>query len=117
MTCKRFVGIASSIGAAVPVAWLFMYQFVGRVFPSLQDFLSDLPGIDYALLILWPSSLLLIADPTNSNPGPWLQSAVANAVLYAIVGWALWLGIYRLRLLLVALVLLLIGLWTFLLAL
>ena len=45
--------------------------------------------VETVRLTVWPSAILLIADPLDNNVLLWVVSAVANAAVYAVVGWLL----------------------------
>jgi hypothetical protein len=97
MTQGRFVGAAVAAGVAIPAAWLIVYW----VF--LQGSAASMPeGFLRILSVVWPSWVLLMADPEERSIAIPAVSIAANALLYGIVGWSVWFGWKRNRLVLVA---------------
>ena len=114
MKLIRFVAAASALGAMIAVVWWLAYYVVGGASPDFRSYLFNVPGLDTLLLLLWPTSILLLGDPTDSNLGLLLLAAIGNVLLYGILGLLLWLGIYRSRAILLAPVLLIAGIWALL---
>jgi len=93
MSQRTFVGIAVLVGLAVPLAWLtFYWSFLRSNSALISEFMET--GFDRVLVALWPSWLFLIADPEERNLTITAVSVFINGVLYGILGWLLWLGIY-----------------------
>lgn len=53
--------------------------------------------LDRVLLGVWPSSVLLMADPEGRSVSIPIVAALANVVLYGGLGWLVWFGLYRKR--------------------
>ena len=66
---------------------------------------------DRVLLVIWPSWVLLMADPEGTSLLIPVVSVAANAVLYTVLGWSLWLGLNRNKALLGLVVVLALGGW------
>jgi hypothetical protein len=114
MSQRHFVGWSLAIGVTVPILWLLVNWGVLSGNPSLSHtFLSRL-YIDRVLLAIWPSSVLLMADPAGKSVVIPLASVAMNAVLYAVLGWLLWLGINRNKALLGVVAVLVLSGWYFL---
>lgn len=93
MSQRRFVVIAVLLGLAVPLAWLtFYWSFLRGNSLLISEFMAS--GFDRVLVALWPSWLLLIADPDERNITIAAASVFVNGGLYGLVGWLMWLGIY-----------------------
>jgi hypothetical protein len=117
MRLIRFVATASALGAVIALVWWLAYYVIGGASPDFRSYLFSVPGLDTLLLLLWPTSILLLGDPTDSNLGLLLVAATGNVLLYGILGLLLWLGIYRSRAVLFAPILLIAGIWALLLSL
>ena len=61
--------------------------------------------------VLWPSWLLLMADPEERSVAIPAISVAINAALYGIAGWLVWIGLHRKRAVLVLVVVALLALW------
>lgn len=78
MTLKR-ITVAGLVGVAIPSVWLGMYHRS----PEFARWWIEAPSfIEMARLLLWPTSLLLIADPRDSNMPLWIVSIVSNGLIY-----------------------------------
>ncbi len=89
---SKFLLIFSLVGVSIPIIWL---SFWGWAKNSCEQCVSWLMGsqlFDVGLLLVWPSSLLLMADPTDSNLQLQVVSVVVNIVFYMILGWLTWLA-------------------------
>jgi hypothetical protein len=92
MSMKRLVLIFTGIGAAFPLGFLAVYQLS----PAFRHWWHKGPvWMESAMLAVWPSSLLLMADPEGQSVWPPIISVALNVVLYAILGWLFWIGIKR----------------------
>mgnify|MGYP001766014874 CR=1 FL=1 len=89
----RAVMISALLGAAVPVAWYAIHATVGHRWPDVLDTMH----CDVVLMVVWPSSVLLIADPLGENLDVQVMAVLGNVLLYAIVGALVWLGVLRSR--------------------
>lgn len=81
---KRYVFAAVLVGVALPGVWMWIYH----ANPSFGTWWLHSPGwVETARLVLWPSALLLIADPLDNNVSLWIASALSNGALYGLVAW------------------------------
>jgi hypothetical protein len=100
MNSRRFVSVAVVIGVAIPVVWLVAYRVLLQGNPATSSaVLSE--GHLRALLAVWPSWLLLMADPEERSLAVPAISIACNALLYGVVGWSIWFGLNRRRYVLV----------------
>lgn len=97
MTQHRFVTLAVVLGVAVPVLWLAVYWSLLRGNPDLITWIMSTYHFDRVLIAVWPSWLFLIADPGERSLTIPILSIAVNALLYGILGWAIWYGLYRKR--------------------
>jgi hypothetical protein len=95
MSQGRFVGFAIAVGIAVPVTWLVVYWLFLRGNAAIMS-----EGHIRALSVIWPSWPLLMADPEERSVAIPAMSVAINALLYGIVGWLIWFGLNRNRLVL-----------------
>ena len=73
----------SLVGLSIPVVWMSLYHLV----PGFAQWWYETPTwVETLLLAVWPSSLLLVADPLDDNVSLWVVSAAVNFGLYALVG-------------------------------
>lgn len=93
MSQRTFVAIAVLFGLAVPLAWLTFYGLSLRGNSALISAFME-SGFDRVLVAVWPSWLFLIADPEERNLTIAAASVFANGMLYGLLGWLIWLGIY-----------------------
>jgi len=97
MNWHRFVTRAASVGIAIPVAWLAIYWGLLRGNPDLIHAVMSAGYFDRVLLAVWPSWILLAADPEERSVAIPAISVLVNALLYACLGWLTWFGLYRKR--------------------
>jgi len=97
MSHWRFVVWAMGVGVAIPALWLVVQRAFLSNDPSLSYLVLSSYRIDRVLLALWPSSILLMADPEGRSVAIAAVSITANAVLYGAVGWLVWFGLNRRR--------------------
>ena len=84
MIMRRSVVAFALVGLAIPVIWMAIYHNS----PTFAGWWLKAPHwVETLRLTAWPSAILLIADPLDNNVLLWIVSAVANAAVYAIVGW------------------------------
>lgn len=92
MTAKKFVLCFVAAGIFLPAAWFGVY----RVCPEIINRAMSSLWVGDVVLLLWPSSILLLGDPNETSvvvlP---IVSTIANAVLYGIIGALLWIGLKR----------------------
>jgi len=92
----RWTGLFAAAGFAVPLLFCVYWQLGGK-------------GAVTAAMILWPASVEFIDLTESSQPrlatySVWVWSFIENAIVYAILGFLLWVflwvvsrGISRLR--------------------
>lgn len=100
MSQWRFVVWAVGVGVAIPALWLVVQRVFLSSDPSLSYLILSTYRFDRVLLALWPSSILLMADPEGQSVAIPTVAITANAVLYGAVGWLVWFGLNRRRFLL-----------------
>jgi hypothetical protein len=84
--------VAFGFGMLVPAGWRAVYWALETWWPRTLDALTLDFRVDRILLVLCPSHLLLLGDPSGSNLTLFLISVVANGLLYALVGVCLYLA-------------------------
>lgn len=110
MSQRRFVAVAAAVGAAIPLVWLTLYWVISRENPALQGAVTTEGSLD-VISILWPSWLLLMADPEDRSISIPAISVAINAALYGAVGWLVWFGLHGKRSVLMIVVVALLCLW------
>lgn len=100
MSQRRFVALAAVTGIAVPLAWQAVYFSFLRGDPALINLIMSGGHLDRVLIVLWPSWLFLLADPEERSVAIPAAAIAVNAFLYAAVGWLVWFGLNRQRLML-----------------
>ena len=99
--------ISVLLGAAVPLAWYATYATVDH---RRLDVLFAM-HFDVALMALWPSAVLLMADPLGEHLDVHAMAVLGNVLLYAIVGALAWMGLHRSRWILATPVAILAAVW------
>ena len=115
MSQRRFVAIAVVVGAAVPVVWLVIYWAFLRGNPELINSVMSVGHFDRVLVAVWPSWVFLIADPEERSVTIPALAIAINVLLYGVVGWLIWFGLNRNRLVLGVVAMALTAGWYFLL--
>lgn len=115
MTYRRVVTWAVGFGIAVPLLWLVLQRSILSGNPSLSYLALSTYRLDYVLLLLWPSSVVLMADPEGHSIIIPAVAIAANALLYGAVGWLIWFGLNRRRFVLPGVVVVVLAGWYFLL--
>ncbi|MBK9134129.1 MAG: hypothetical protein IPM15_07220 [Betaproteobacteria bacterium] len=100
MSQSRFVAFAAAVGVAIPLVWLAIYWTFLRGNPSLINSIMSGGHLDRVLVAIWPSWLFLIADPEERSVVIPAAAVAVNALLYGAVGWLVWFGLNRRRLVL-----------------
>lgn len=73
----------SFAGVLLPCVWIALYFWV----PAFYAWVYTAPAwVGTLRLLLWPSAILLVADPMENNPTLWVVSVVVNGVLYFVIG-------------------------------
>lgn len=111
MSQRRFVAWAVAIGAAISILWLAVYWAFLRGNPTLINSIMSFGHFDRILVALWPSWLLLVADPEERSVAIPAISIAANGLLYGILGWLIWIGLHRRRIMLGLVAVVLIAGW------
>ena len=106
MSLGRFVGFAVAAGIAIPAAWLMLYWVFMRGNAAIMS-----EAHLRVLAVVWPSWLLLMADPEERSVAIPAMSIAINALLYGIVGWLIWIGLNRNRIVLAILAAVLLAGW------
>lgn len=71
------------VGLLLPSAWIALYFWV----PAFNAWVYLAPTwVGTLRLVLWPSAILLVADPLETNPTLWVVSVALNGALYFFVG-------------------------------
>lgn len=97
MSQRRFIGLFLLVGLAIPVLWFALDSALLRGNPRLSYFLMSTLRVDRVLLAVWPSSVLLMADPEGKSFLIRFLSLLVNGALYGAMGWLVWLGLHRHR--------------------
>ena len=100
MNSRRLVLWTVCIGVAIPAFFLILEHAFLRENPALSRLVLTTYRFDYVILALWPSSIILMADPKEQSMTILLFAISANIVLYGVIGWLVWLGLSRRRILL-----------------
>lgn len=103
----RAVMISALLGAAIPAVLYAAHAAVGHRWPDVLDAMH----FDVALMVLWPSSVLLTADPLGEHADVQAMAVLGNVLLYAIVGALAWMGLHRSRWILATPVAVLAAVW------
>lgn len=87
---RAFLISMTLAGMLVPTIWFGLHWLV----PGFDHWwLVDAPSwLEGALLVAWPTSLLLMADPEERNIWIPLISVGLNVLLYGVVGMVLYIG-------------------------
>ena len=110
---SRFVALSVGVGVAVPVLWLLGDWLFLRGNPDLSKWIMGF-HFDRVLLAVWPSSVLLMADPEGRSVSIPIMAILTNVALYGGLGWLVSFGLHRYRAALgVAAAIVLVG-WYFL---
>ncbi|WP_368564807.1 hypothetical protein [Pseudoxanthomonas sp. UTMC 1351] len=107
----RAVIVSVALGASIPIVWSLLYYGVGGAFPEFKDGLLTASGSNTLRLLIWPTSILLLGDPDDSNYGLVLVSVAGNMLLYGLLGALIWMGLHRSKMYLIFPVLLTAGIW------
>lgn len=80
---KRPALVGAIAGVTIPTLWMIAYHSNS----AFADWWPEAPGwIENARLLLWPTAIVLIADPLDKNVALWIISAALNGGIYALVG-------------------------------
>lgn len=83
MKLSTSIAVGTASGVVVAILWLLTYHF------GPPDLTQNIAAI-LILLLIWPSSILLIADPTDSNTSLQVVAVALNGVFYGGLGGLLW---------------------------
>lgn len=95
MPRTRFTLIAAAIGVILPGLIIAAYRIPGAVGP--MKWLAAQVRLDLVLLLLAPSSVILMADYDNTSFVLAAACLIANACLYGVLGWLIWTAWHRSR--------------------
>ena len=109
----KFIAIGAALGGAIPLLFRLLYSTIDDG-SSISS--SAWEVMDYIQLMLWPTPMLLAAaeEPGAADLHSWGVVAVttlANMTLYGVTAALICAGIYRAKVILVAPVLLVAGIW------
>ncbi len=88
MSMARFISLFAAAGVLVPqAAWWVISKY-----PAID--LKVGVGLQKLMLVLWPSSLMLLPAGSDESllPVALLISIAVNVVLYVAIGAAIWYG-------------------------
>ena len=100
MSQGRFVASAVTVGVAIPALWYVAQWAFLEGDSGLSHLVLSSYRFDRVLLALWPSSVFLMADPEERSVAIPAAAIAVNALLYGAVGWLVWFGLNRRRLML-----------------
>jgi hypothetical protein len=109
----RFILIGSALGVAVPL----IFRLASAALDSFPETpAAVLIAFDYAQLMLWPTTLLLVpveepGPPDLSSWSSFAVAALANVTVYGALAGLVWMGLAKSRLILALPVLLVAGIW------
>jgi hypothetical protein len=75
---------------------MLLYRTFLKDNPAFWDWAMTVP-LDGVMLTLWPSSIMLMADPNDESIAIPVFSIAVNGALYAGLGWLVWFGLYKNR--------------------
>ena len=105
---RSFVIWAASVGLGIPIIFLTFYWTILKGNTDLWVSLMDVWQLNRVLLALWPSWILLMVDPNDESIAIPVVSIALNGALYAGLGWLVWFGLYKNRMVLVGTILLIL---------
>ena len=81
MMAKRYILLAAALGGLLPALWMLLYHSNA----SFGRWWIQAPSwVETVRTVLWPTAILLLADPHDTNAALRVVSALSNAVLYAV---------------------------------
>jgi len=92
----RFTGIFALVGVVIPIlfrlTWWLIYYFEYR----LHDLEFHI-AVEKLMLMLWPTSIMLMAERPDAGPvsSVFIISTGANVIVYAAIGFLIWLGLRK----------------------
>lgn len=112
MTTKtKYLVMAVLVGILLPLGWLALWDFMNKFYPEGIRLLMEFKYLDVFLLLLWPSSIFLIGDPTDSNLGLRVVSVCINFLYYLLLGWIIYLAHIKRRLVIITPIILVYVFW------
>ncbi len=92
MTLGKFITTYAGLGLLIPFVFRVTWYFIDQS-TSLKAGII----VEKIMLMLWPTSLMAL--PASDEPGfetkLFLISLAANVVLYALMGFLIWLGLRK----------------------
>ena len=79
---RRFVLAFTLVGPCIPIVWMAIYHLSP---PFAKWWFSAPLWLEIVRFGLWPVSVLLMAEPHDSNVTLWVTSALINAAVYALL--------------------------------
>ena len=107
ITAKKFVLCFMAAGFLLPVAYFVFYWAFGHT--DVFAWLMQTQWCYDGLLMFWPSSILLTCC-TEGVTLPILATTL-NVILYGVLGWVLWIGLKRSRIVLIVTVVSILAGW------
>lgn len=91
MSMARFISLFAVGGVLVPLVFQAVWWVMSR-YPAIELKLGL--GIEKLMLVLWPSSLMMLPVGSDESlfPVALLISIAVNVVLYVAIGAAIWYG-------------------------
>lgn len=110
MSMARFISLFAAAGVLVPLLFQAVWWVISK-YPAIYLKLGT--GLLRLMLVLWPSSLMLLPAGSDESlmPVALLISIPVNVVLYAAIGAAIWYGFRKHHVILVLLAAILAVMW------
>lgn len=110
MSKIRYISLFAIGGLIIPLIFQAAWWVVNK-YPAINLKLGL--GIQKLMLVLWPSSLMMLPASSDGNlyPSLLLISLAVNVVLYAVIGTAIWYGFRKHHVILVLLAAVLAVIW------
>ncbi len=101
------------ITSMLPVGWLIFWYVVTKEGTMLTHLVTTSQQVETILLLLWPSSFMLIGDPTDTNIPLRIFAVATNFLFYLMLGALLFLYLTRKRVIFLMPVALFYSWWMF----
>jgi len=92
----KFIGFFSLVGLVLPCLFFIAWRFLEDA-PNLYGSIGN--KLELLQLVAWPSSIFMMA--TTGEGGMNFEilviSITVNVILYAIIGFLIWFGLYKQR--------------------
>jgi hypothetical protein len=94
-SAAQFAILFGTVGIAIPIVFSALWAFLEKnlsLYRTVESVLSHLQ------LLVWPTSIVMLGAAGGDRFWALLViSAVANAILYAVVGSLIWVGLEKQR--------------------